>query len=538
MLSTLKVRVGIYLVVALTVAVFLFTYLVVRNSREEMLKQATSHATQLSEVVIKSTRFAMLQNQPAQVDKIIQDVGNQQDIDRVRILSKNGEVIHSTVAAEIGEMVDQEAESCLACHEDEQSRTASPMFGRPRFFTTREGEQMLGTTAVIRNEPTCSSADCHAHSAGQAVLGVLDIVYPLGQINQTIRKNTVTIVALAFGFILFAAVLVSLLVQRAVYRPLEDLKDGATRLAEGDLEQQIPVRRNDEFGQLADSFNKMTQALRKSRGELEEWGRTLEQKVETATHELQVAQAEAARSEKLASVGLLAAGIAHELNNPLTGVLTFSHLVRKQMPDGSPEAEDLDLVIKETKRCATIIRRLLDFAREKTPEKKYSNINGLVEQTTQLVAQSAQLADIAIILELDESLPPVWIDEDLVKQVIMNLLVNAQHAIEREGSITIKTETHPGRRTGENEMTGPMAEITITDTGCGISEENLQRIFDPFFTTKGVGKGTGLGLSVSHGTIAAHGGSIEVESTVGVGTEFRIYLPLGGNSNNTLGNGE
>ncbi len=535
--SSLRVKVGIYLVVALTIAAFLFTFLVVRNSREELLREAISHAAQLSEVVIKSTRFAMLQNQPEHVNQIIQDVGNQKDIDRVRILSKNGKVIHSTVTAEIGEMVDQEAEACLACHQDEKSKLASPMFGRPRFFTTPDGERMLGTTAVIRNEPTCSNASCHAHPANQAVLGVLDIVYPLSHINKMIRKNTVSIVVLALGFISFAAILVSLLVQRAVYRPLGDLKDCAARLADGDLDQQIPVRSGDEFGNLAESFNRVTKALRKSRDELQEWGHTLEQKVAEATRELQLAQAEAARGEKLASVGLLAAGIAHELNNPLTGVLTFSHLVRKQMPDGSPEAEDLDLVIRETKRCATIIRRLLDFAREKTPEKKYSNLNVLVEQTTELIGQSAQIADIEIILDLDETLPPVWIDEDLVKQVLMNLLVNAQHAIETDGSITIRTRISPGSDDGD-EKSGPMAEITIIDTGCGIPEENLQRIFDPFFTTKSVGKGTGLGLSVSHGTIAAHGGTIEVNSTVGVGTEFRIYLPLGVNTNNMPGIGE
>ena len=536
---SLKVKVGIYLVVALSVAVFLFTLMVVRNSREELREQVISHASQLSEVVIKSTRFAMLQNQPAHVDKIIQDVGNQKDIDRVRILSKVGKIIHSSDASEIGTMVDQEAESCLACHLDERSKQASPMFGRPRFFTTQDGERMLGATAVIRNEPNCSSAGCHAHSADETVLGVLDIVYPLDQIDREIRSNTITIVVFALGFVILAAVLVSLLVQRAVYRPLADLKDGAARLAEGDLEKQIPVRSDDEFGQLAESFNSMTQALRKSRGELQDWGHTLEQKVQEATRELQLAHAETARSEKLASVGLLAAGIAHELNNPLTGVLTFSHLVRKQMPDGSPEAEDLDLVIEETKRCATIIRRLLDFAREKTPEKKYSDLNSLVEETTQLISQSAQIADIDIIVDLDPELPAVWIDEDLVKQVIMNLLVNAQHAIENDGSITIRTGVHQPRHAADGDKdSGPMVEISVTDTGCGIEEQNLQKIFDPFFTTKGVGKGTGLGLSVSHGTIAAHGGIIEVESKVGAGTEFRIYLPLGVNTEKKQRNGE
>jgi len=520
--NSLKVKVGIYLVVAMSIACLSWSFMAGRKNREEFLQQAIKQAAQLSEVITRSTHSAMLQNQQTYVAEIIQNVGALHDIDRVRILSKSGMVIHSSDENEVGSLVDQEAESCLACHLDEESMAASPMIGRPRFFTNKNGEHMLGSTAVIRNEPTCSSAGCHAPD--QSVLGVLDIVYPLTQLNETIKTNTIQIVGLILAFLILAAILVSTLVHRIVYRPLGDLKEGSERLAEGDLEHPIPVRSDDELGRLAVSFNSMTRRLHRSRAELRDWGRTLEQKVEEATHELQIAQAEAARSEKLASVGLLAAGIAHELNNPLTGILTFSHLVRKQLPDDSPEAEDLELVIQETKRCAAIIRRLLDFAREKTPEKKYSDINKLIKETTHLIHQSAQVADIDIILDLDEALPAVWVDEDLVKQVIMNMLVNAQHAIDEGGRISVRT------RDRRDDDKNDMVEISIADTGCGISEENMQRIFDPFFTTKGVGKGTGLGLSVSHGTIVAHGGMIEVSSEVGVGTEFHIYLPIGGST--------
>jgi two-component system NtrC family sensor kinase len=263
--------------------------------------------------------------------------------------------------------------------------------------------------------------------------------------------------------------------------------------------------------------------------DLENWGHTLEHKVEEASRELQIAHAETARSEKLASVGLLAAGIAHELNNPLTGVLTFAHLVRKNLPDDSRDAEDLDLVIRETKRCAAIIRRLLDFSREKTPEKAYGDLNQIIEDTVQLIEQPAQVENIEIITNLDENMPPVWLDEDLIKQVIMNMLVNARHAIKDGGSITVKTRACDVNSCPDSvTTTGGMAEITITDTGCGIPPGELDKVFDPFFTTKGVGKGTGLGLSVSHGTVEAHRGVIEVESEVGKGTEFRIYLAIDG----------
>lgn len=525
--NSLKFKVGSYLVIVLTIAVFIFAMMLVSNNREELMQQATDNSGQLSRVVISSTRFAMLQNQPTHVDQIIKDVSDQEDIEKVRILSKEGVIIHSTEKSEIGRTVDQEAEACLACHLDEQSRLESPMFGRSRFFTNQNGKRMLGSTAVIHNEPTCTGAACHKSPEEQPVLGVLDIIYPLDKIESTLRSNTYSVFGLSFGFIILAGFLVSFLVHRLVYLPLSDLDNGAERLAAGDLDNTIPVRSKDEFGQLARSFNSMTKALRKSRVDLEEWGRTLEQKVKEATQELHKAQAESARSEKLASVGLLAAGIAHELNNPLTGVLTFSYLVRKNLPDDSPDAEDLDLVIRETKRCASIIHRLLDFSREKTPEKAFTNLNSIIEDTVQLVAQAAQVNNIDIKTDLDEELPAIWLDENLVKQVIMNMLVNAQHAIEGEGHIGIKTRLIDTSDCPESmEKPGDVAEITITDTGSGIPEGDLQRIFDPFFTTKGVGKGTGLGLSVSHGTIEAHGGLIEVESTVGKGTEFRIYLPV------------
>ena len=512
--------------------------LVVRHSRQELLQEATGHVNQLSEVIMRSTRFAMLQNQPAYVGQIIQDVGNQKNIEKVRILSKDGTIIHSTYQPEIGTTVHEKAEECGQCHRTPMPLEQVPACKRPRIFPASDGRRLLGSMEVIRNEPSCYTAACHQHDKSQPILGVLDILYSLDEIDQTIQSNSVTVAGISLGFIVVASLLLSFLVHRMVYVPLRDLEGGAKRLSSGNLEQLIPVRSGDEFGQLATSFNSMTSALRKSESELREWGHTLEQKVEKRTRELRAAEAEAARGEKLASVGLLAAGIAHELNNPLTGILTFSHLLRKKAVDGSPEAEDLDLVIRETKRCAAIIRRLLDFSREKAPEKKFADLNEIIENTVRIVERPAHLHNIEITLDLDRDLPPVWVEPDLIEQVIMNMLVNAQHAIEDDGSITIQCRRSPELRIPDIGMEPvPMVEISIIDTGCGIPAEDLQRIFDPFFSSKEVGKGTGLGLSVSHGIVRAHGGCIEVESTVGQGTTFRICFPLNPPSGEPEGNG-
>ena len=536
--KTLKFKVGLYLAIALTVTLLLFTLLVVRYERDGLLREATSRVTQLSEMITRSTRFAMLQNQPDYVHRIIADVGSHKSIDRIRIFSKEGQIIDSTYAPEIGQKVDQKAEGCIRCHQT--SRPLQQITGseKARIFSAPGGKRLLGSMEVIRNEPSCNTAACHQHTRDQSVLGVLDIVYSLDEIDRTLRGNVIIIGALSLGFVIFALLAINFFVWRLIHVPLRDLETGARRLSSGNLEQPIPVRSEDEFGELAASFNSMTAALRNSQQELREWGRTLEEKVEKRTRELRVAEAEAARGEKLASVGLLAAGIAHELNNPLTGILTFSHLIREKMPDGSPDAEDLDLVIRETKRCAAIIRRLLDFAREKTPEKKFADLNQIIEDTVRIVERPANLRDIEITMDLDRDLPPAWVDADLIKQVIMNMLVNAQHAIEEKGSITIRSGRAPVAMSPEpGAKPVPMVELSIIDTGCGIPEKNLKRIFDPFFTSKALGKGTGLGLSVSHGIVSAHGGSIKVESTVAEGSTFRVYLPVDPPSGDTESSG-
>jgi len=525
--GSLHFKIVLYLTIALAVAMALFTVPVIRHQREKLLEEAAGHVARLSDIITRSTRFAMLINQPLYVDRIIHDVGNQADIAKVRIFSKQGQIIHSTYLPEIGQTVDRKAEGCFHCHQEEKPLLQIPTASRARIFSTPDGKRLLGSMDVIRNEPSCASSTCHESPATQPVLGVLDIVYSLEEIDRTVRRNTITMAGFALGFVIVAALCASFFVHRMVYRPLRDLEHGAKRISSGDLEHTIPMRGTDEFGQLAASFNAMTAALRDSQQELRDWAHVLEKKVEERSQKLLIAELGAARREKLASVGLLAAGIAHELNNPLTGILTFSSLLRKKLPEGSRDAEDLDLVIQETKRCSVIIRRLLDFAREKTPEKKYADLNRVIEDAVRLVERPAHLHDIEIVLDLMAGLPPVWIDEDLIKQVIVNMVVNAQHAIEDKGSITLRSRLCPGPRSPEpGAQAVPMVEVSIADTGCGIPAQNLQRIFDPFFTTKGVGQGTGLGLSVSHGIVKAHGGAIEVESAVNEGSTFRIFLPM------------
>ena len=519
--KTLKVKVVVHLALGLTVAVIIFTILNIRHHRSQLLGEAFDAVSQLSDVITKSTRFAMLQNQRSTVYQIVRNVGSEERIDNVRVLSKEGLIIHSSHLPDIAEEVGIEDAGCRSCHDggatpDGESRTSWISSG------SGGGERFLGQMTLIENEPSCyENVLCHAHSEEQKFLGILEVTYSLASTDQTMRSDSLIIAGFSLGLVIVASLFAGFFVHRMVYTPLSDLERGAKRVSSGDMNQLIPVRSRDEFGHLASSFNGMMLALRNSELELQDLNRTLEQKVKNKTQELQVAEAKAAHAEKLASVGLLAAGIAHELNNPLTGILTFSHLLRRKVDPESDEAEDLDLVIRETKRCSGIIKRLLDFAREKKPEKTFTDINQLIRETEHIVHHPVTFRNINLELALEDGLPHLYIDPDQIKQVFMNIFVNAQDAITDRGTITVRSRVRPAAY-GRPEM----VEITISDTGSGIAPEDIRKIFDPFYTTKGVGKGTGLGLSVSYGIVNSHGGSIEVESTPGTGTSFHIFLPV------------
>jgi two-component system NtrC family sensor kinase len=524
--KSLQFKVSLYLTLVLGAAMTLFIVLLVRQERSDQLNTMITHMSQMSQVIERSTRYAMMLDEPEIVDKIIEDIGKQEGIRRVRVLRKNGTIAHSNAPGEVGQHIDKDAEHCSQCHEGTKKVLGdTPHAIKWRLFDTPDGRQLLGNMEVIRNEASCASAACHAPPGKQPVLGVVDITYSLDHVNENLAKHMMRMGIASAAFVLLVSVSVGWLLRRLIYVPLGDLARGSERIASGNFDQPIPVRGQDEFGNLAQSTNTMMAALKKSRQELEDWVATLGEKVKERTEELRLAEAEVARGEKLAAIGQLAAGIAHELNNPLTGVLTFTSLMRQKTPAGSQDAEDLDLVIRETRRCASIIRRLLDFAREKPPEKSEVDINELARETVRFVERSAALQKVEIAVEADPALPPLHADADLIKQVLMNILVNAQQAIAGAGHITVRTQLHPARKLPLRDPQ-PVVEIAITDTGCGIARANLQRIFDPFYTSKEVGKGTGLGLSVSYGIIKAHGGDIEVESTEGVGSTFRVFLPV------------
>jgi len=249
--------------------------------------------------------------------------------------------------------------------------------------------------------------------------------------------------------------------------------------------------------------------------EIKRWSQELEQKVEERTQELRAAQAQLLQSEKLASIGQLAAGVAHEINNPMGVILGFAQGILKTLPQDAPLRKPLETIEKESLRCKYIVQNLLDFARRSEPTFRLTNINELIDASCGLVEHQTSLQNVRLVKGYDPALPSIMADPNQLQQVFINIILNAYQAMPNGGILHITTRTE-----------GPELQAIFTDTGTGIPPENVQHIFDPFFTTKEVGEGTGLGLSVSYGIIKAHGGNIEVESQMGKGTTFVIKLPL------------
>ena len=324
-------------------------------------------------------------------------------------------------------------------------------------------------------------------------------------------------------FILIASLCVVLLLimlsftTTRIIDPLKKMVEATKNIARGDLSHKVEVTSRDEIGYLAVSFNKMTGDLRAANEKLLDWGKTLEKKVEERTQELTKMQASLIQSEKLASLGKLAAGVAHEINNPLGGILIYSHLLLEDTPRESPNYDNLKKIVKETSRCKDIVKGLLEFARPKDPEMSLIDINHIVEKSLYIIESQSLFQNIRIEKDLAPDLPRIVGDGAQLQQVFMNIILNAAEAMDSDGTLSLRTELGGG---------GRFINIHFSDTGHGIAEEDIKRLFEPFFTTKEVGKGTGLGLAISYSIIRKHQGTIEVSSLPEQGATFVVKLPI------------
>ena len=506
--------------VVLIIIFSLFGYFSMRDQRKHLEDAALLSAERQSEVLKRSASRYMLNNDRIGLYELMMNMADQPGMVRIRILNPQGLISYSTAPEEVGATVDKSAEACYGCHEEAKPLARLNRSDRFRIYRA-DGSRVLGVITPIENQPACSNAACHAHPASVQILGVLDTNLSLAKVDQSLSHENRQMIIYTAVALIAVVFLSGLFVWIVVHNPLRELKTGTERIARGNLGYQIPVHWQDEAGELALSFNDMSSRLQVAQGEIKAWARTLEDRVEEKTRELKQAHQHMLQVEKMATIGKMAAVVAHEINNPLSGILTYSRLVKRWIEKNtaaSPKQDEmkgsLDLIASESKRCGELVHNLLSFSRVSPMNLAWCDLNQVIQRCMRLVQHKLELGGIQLNVDLASDLPPAHCDPAHIEQVVLAMVINAIDAMPQEGNLWISTRAPDG-----------VIELIIRDDGVGIPAEHLPHIFEPFYTTKESG-GSGLGLAISQNIVERHGGRIEVKSAVGEGTTFKIVLPI------------
>jgi len=526
-------KLGPKLMLSLTVLIVVMSgvsgYLNFRTQKQQLVDTMVLGADELSRSITSATWQFMLDDDRRAAYHIMQTIADKEGVDRIRMFNREGRLVFSTDAREQPRegLVDLSNEVCSTCHK------SGPIIERPvkdyrvRYANTPEGAKTISMVTPIYNEPSCSNASCHAHKASTKVLGVVDVALRLDPVKAQTRSITLQTIVWTLLEVSIGAAFVILFTRRFVATPIRELIKATKAVSEMDLDRHIEIpQRSQELDELVDSFNRMRERLKLAVNELNEMQQTLESKVSERTQQLQTAQRKLVQADRLASLGQLAASVAHEINNPVSGVLNLSMLLERLMASGNyPQGREaefrkyLSLISTETARVGRIVSDLLSFSRRSKPQRAPADLNKLIRTTVNLAQHKLKLLSTEIVLDLQETLPQVECDSSQMQQVVLNLVLNGAQAMLPKGGGTLTVRT---RLVDQNTN----VELSVQDTGEGIAPENLAKIFDPFFTTKADGKGVGLGLAVLYGIVKAHDGEVEVASQRSLGTTFTVTVPL------------
>lgn len=519
-LRFLSAKLFVILIGVMLVVFGIHTYMDVRTTSANLTELVYSYSEQVSDLIVRSTRYSMMLNQKEHVHQIVNTLANEPGFVGVNIYNKNGRIIYSSDSTLIGTQVDLKAEACIGCHSSASPLESVPSGKRERVYAAG-GERVLGLISPIRNEPACYQAACHAHGEQQTVLGVLDVKMSLAAVDARVAENRRGMIASGASVILIVALGCGLFIYRMIRKPIKRLNRAMATIASGDLAARVDVGSDDELGSLAQSFNKMADDLEKAHEELQGWADTLSHRVEEKTAALKKAQAQIVHMEKMASLGTLSASVAHEINNPLFGILTYAKLIGRELEDSAPVEEKrkmlsdyANLIHKESSRCGGIVKGLLDFARRKGGQFEENDINSIIEQTLLLLRHHFEMRQIAVLAQLMDKDSGIICDAKQIQQALMAVCLNGVEAMPQGGTLTVRSSPD-----------GEAVRVQIIDTGIGIAADIMPRIFEPFFTTKEGEAGTGLGLAIVYGIVRRHSGEIEVDSTPGQGTTVTITLP-------------
>jgi len=504
----------------LLIALFgVYTYFAVTFHSAQMLEGVRDHAISVSGVIKHSTHYSMLRGRNQDAYEIMKKIAEEPGVEGIWIYNKRGMIMFSTDVSQQGSVVDMRAEACDICHESNKPIQSVPSKVPWRYYPASQGKgyRLVGYINPIYNEPACFGC----HSRDQTVLGVLDVRMSLRKVDENIAQARTKLILYAVVGTVVVMLASGVFLSATVYRPVRKLREGTRQISAGNLEYRIPLISKDEIGELARAFNEMTQSLQRAQQENRHWSQMLEKRVEEKTAELKQIHEQILQIEKMTSLGKLSATVAHELNNPLAGILNYTKLITKRLrklestPVTKSTLEDLDLITGEVQRCGNIVKNLLMFSRRQVGEFGLVPVASVIAKAVRLMQHHFKISNVRFREEIAVPEAMLMCDENQVQQALVALFVNAVEAMPDGGGLTLAA--------GRDSL--GRIRIDIADTGAGIRAEAMPHLFEPFFTTKSEGQGIGLGLSVVYGIMERHDGLVSVRSEPGKGTVVTLIFP-------------
>lgn len=522
----------VFIIAILSVFLFVSFNVIFQSVNEQYLNTVIRQSgNNIGSIVEGAMYHSMLQNDKGALQNTLDIINTLPGIDEVNMYDASDNLVYSSFVADASKK--HTDPNCLNCHTN--MREMFPVAEKSYKIIDKNtdclmnksdnGSRHLLIRSPIMNERSCYTSSCHAHQESDTVLGSLIIKIPLKAQDEAIKKSSTEFFLLAiFSTILLASILL-IFTRKKIKDPLNELVKVSVAVANGDRNTRLEINPNqlDDMRMVSEAFNDMLDNLHNAAVELENWSQQLEYKVQKKSEELGAAQNELMHVERLASLGKLSSSVAHEINNPLSGILIYTKLLLKQA--NNPELyaskresmlKHLRLIESETKRCGDIVKGLLDFSRKDQNDFEPKHLHEILKETYELMTHPIKIANINFLCDFSANADLIYCNPNQIKQACIALLVNASEAMTENGEITIRT----------NNPDAESVIFEIVDNGVGIAEEDIPHIFEPFFSTKQDVRGIGLGLAIVHGIIQNHKGRIHVDSELNQGTTISVNLPL------------
>jgi two-component system, NtrC family, sensor kinase len=521
----------VYIITLSSIILFVLFGVIFKSVYEQNLNTVIrQNGNNIGSIVEGSLYHSMLQNDKSSLQSTLDIINTMSGIDDVNMYDDRDSLVYSSFSSDTASHSNP---NCLNCHQNIQS-----MFSRKeksyRIIDIKSECSMnqndnihrhLLIRSPILNEKSCYTSACHAHPESDEVLGSLIIKMPLYDLDSAVQKSSTKFYILATISTLLLITVLIFFTRNRIKDPLNDLIRASVAVANGNKSTRLEIKPNqlDDMRMVSQAFNDMLDNLQSATEELQNWSQQLEYKVLKKSEELGAAQNELIHIERIASLGKLSSSVAHEINNPLSGILVYTKLIYKQLskPDLDAAKKEsilrhLKLIENETKRCGEIVKGLLDFSRKDQEDFESIHLNKIMLETYELMTHPVKISNISFLKDLRAKSDLVFCSPNQIKQACVAIIVNASEAVLENGEIVIST-LNPDTDT---------VRFEISDNGIGIPGDDIPHIFEPFFSTKHDTSGIGLGLAIVHGIVKSHNGKIEVKSEIGKGTIISVTLPL------------